>query len=107
MDNNSKKRIEMLEQYILEDSEDIFSKYALALEYIKGENTEGATSLLKGIIQKHPDYLAAYYQLGKLYEQSNSAEAKKVYESGIAVAQRQKNFKTLNEIQAALDSMDG
>ena len=96
----------MLKQYILEDSEDIFSQYALALEYVKGENGEGAISLLAGIIQYHPDYLAAYYQLGKLYEQRDSAKARKIYESGMAIAQRQKDFKTLNELQAALDSME-
>src|SRR4051812_10474751 len=107
MDSSSKKRIEILKQYISEDSEDIFSQYVLALEYIKQKSAPEAITLLSVIVRKQPDYLAAYYQLGKLYEINRSfGEAKMIYEAGIALAQRQKEFKTLNELRTALDLME-
>lgn len=107
MDAVSQKRIELLKQYISEDSEDIFSKYALALEFVKQKKSTDAVSLLLDIIKNHPDYLAAYYQLGKLYEHEGSAiEARKMYELGKAIAQQQKDFKTLNELNAAIDTLE-
>ena len=107
MNSSSEKRIEMLKQYISEDSEDVFLQYALALEYVNLDRREDALAMLTSIIANHPDYLAAYYQLGKLFEQSRlPVDAKKTYEAGIAVAQQQKEFKTLNELRAALDSME-
>jgi predicted Zn-dependent protease len=107
MNNSSQSRIEMLRQYLAEDPSDIFSQYALALEYAKAGNYIEAITLLNRLIEKDSDYLPAYYQLGQLCEETGSVEeAKHAYEKGISVARQQKEFKTLNELLAALDSME-
>jgi tetratricopeptide (TPR) repeat protein len=106
-ENTSNSRIEMLKQYIAEDPADLFSLYALALEYAKAGNNSEAVKILEGVLKKDTYYLAAYYQLGKLHEQSGSVQlAKKVYEKGIDIAQKQHNTKTLNELRSALDSLE-
>lgn len=102
----SDNRIQLLEQYIKEDSQDAFSTYALALEYANIGNSEKALSLFSTLVQNHPDYLAAYYHYGKLLEKLNNKEhAKDIYLKGIAVAQKQNNRKTLAEIKEAYNSL--
>lgn len=106
-DNNSKSRIEILKQFITEDANDTFSLYVLALEYAKTGNLIEAIALLRQVLENDSQYLAAYYQLGSLYEESrNIKEAKEIYEKGIIVAQQQGNIKTLNELRSALAAQD-
>jgi Tfp pilus assembly protein PilF len=106
-ENTSNSRIEMLKQYIAEDPADLFSQYALALEYAKAGNNAEAVKILEVVLEKDTNYLAAYYQLGKLYEQAGSVQkAKEVYEKGVLIAQQQRNMKTLNELRSALDSLE-
>jgi tetratricopeptide (TPR) repeat protein len=107
MDDSQKSRIETLKQYISEDPADTFSQYALALEYAKAGNREEAVKILKSIIATQPDYLAAYYQLGMLYEQSHLIkEAADAYQRGIVVARQRRDNKTLNELRSALDALE-
>ena len=85
------------------EPEDSFLNYALALEYAKINKLELAISTLATILQKDKNYLGAYYQLGKLYEQNNQKEqAIHTYKSGIAIAQQQSNSKALAELKEAL-----
>ncbi|HNQ13775.1 MAG TPA: tetratricopeptide repeat protein [Bacteroidia bacterium] len=103
---SSEKRIEILKSYILKDPKDFFSKYALSLEFIAGNRDEEAIVLLKEIIQANPQYLPAYYQLGKLMEKYNNAEeAIIVYEQGMEVAREQYDTKTYNELSQAVDGI--
>ena len=70
MNDNSGTRIEMLKAYIADDPADPFLPYALALEYVRLNKNEDAISLLEKVLNLNPDYLPAYYHLGKLYEKS-------------------------------------
>ena len=102
--SSSLKRIEALKQYLADDPEDDFSQYALSLEYMQGENYLEAISNLENLLARNPEYLAAYYQLGKLYElQQRMEEAVAAYEKGLTVARAQHNIKTYNELRSALD----
>ena len=100
-------RIEMLKAYLKEDPEDIFSNYALALEYLNiGENSLSC-EMLENILKKDEQYLAAYYQLGKVYEKTGRTEdAKRIYEKGTTIALNQRNQRTLNELRSAYDSLN-
>ncbi len=101
------ERIELLKGFLAEDPGDNFSLYALALEYVKLNNVTEAIQLLEKLLEKNPGYLAAYYQLGKLFEmQQQPDRASGVFEKGIEVARRQKNQKTLSELQSALDLLE-
>jgi cytochrome c-type biogenesis protein CcmH/NrfG len=101
------ERIELLKSFLEEDPDDNFSLYALALEYVNIHNIGEAIRLLENLLQKNPDYLATYYQLGKLYErQRNFARASDVFKKGMETAGKQKDQKTLNELQSALDLLE-
>lgn len=103
---SSEKRIEILRTYILKDAKDFFSKYALALEYIAINQDEEALLLFKEIIQVNPQYLPAYYQIGKLMEKYNRiSEAKHMYEQGMEVAREQYDTKTYNELSQAAEAL--
>jgi len=107
MKNSSNNRIEILKGYLADDPDDVFSNYALALEYMNSGENNPAIEMLERILEKDEHYLAAYYQLGKLYEgMARMKDAKMIYQKGIRIALNQKNQRTLNELQGACDSLD-
>jgi Tfp pilus assembly protein PilF len=99
----AKDRIKILKGMIGKDAKDLFSNYALAMEYNAAGDIKEAQKILEFIIKTDEKYLAAYYQLGKLFENNNKSDkAIEVYKKGAAIAQAQANFKTLGEINEAL-----
>ncbi len=99
------QRIEMLKKMVLEDPQDPFYPYALALEYIHTNRPE-ALSILIDVMRKYPDYLPLYYQAGLLsIESGKEEEGKAILEKGIAVAQKQNDRKTQNELRSLLDNL--
>jgi len=102
-----KSRIELLKQYLAEDPSDSFSQYALALEYANANNRNDAILLLEQLLNRQPDYLPCYYQLGKLYEiEGRPKQAITTFQKGIEIARKQKNQKTMGELQTALDMLE-
>jgi len=103
----SNSRIEMLKEFLVNDSADDFSEYALALEFEKTGSRKEALSHFENILKRNPAYLAVYYQAGRMYEAEHDlSNATSMYEKGIEVAAQQGNTKTLNELRTALDMMD-
>jgi Tfp pilus assembly protein PilF len=81
-------------------------KYALALEYVRIEESDTAKDCFLKLIKEDESYLASYYQLGKLYESLNDLEnAVEIYEKGIKIAQKSENKKTLLELQEAYNML--
>ncbi len=96
-------RLEQLQQMLLQEPTDEFLQYAIAIEYFSVNNFEKALNCLHTILNNKPDYLAAYYQAGKCYEELKQFEnAKAIYTKGIELAQKQNKTKTLNELREAL-----
>jgi tetratricopeptide (TPR) repeat protein len=96
-------RLALLEEMLKSEPNDSFLTYALALEHQKQNNTKKAIDLLQSIVINQPDYLATYYQLGKLLEsEGDKATAISAYEKGIVIARKTKNTKTLSELNEAL-----
>lgn len=92
--------------FLEEDPSDAFSRYALALEYLKADDADKAMEQLQHLLAAQPEYLAAYYQLGKILELKNEKDqAVDIYEKGKLVARKQGNTHTLNELNSALDSL--
>lgn len=104
--NQSDSKIKKLAAYIKKNPDDSFSKFALALEFLKDDQLKKARILFEDIQQKDPKYDGVYYHLGKLYEQSGRQdEALKVYKQGVQVAAEnghQRNTKELKEALAEL-----
>lgn len=99
------KRLDQLLEFFRQEPNDPFIIYALALEFTKS-NPEQAIHYFEGLLKNHPDYLATYYQAGKLFEQTNQPEkAIEIYQLGIEKSKQIKDFHTQRELQSALDSL--
>lgn len=100
-------RIEQLLEFINEDSNDIFSRYALALEYWNLNQLEDAKVSFLEVLAIDKEYLAVYYHLGKTLQALNELEsANEVFNQGIEVAISQGNQKTKAELLTALDELE-
>ncbi len=100
------QRIDQLLELLKQEPDDQFLNYALALEYAK-EDKSKAISIIEKILERDPDYLAGYYQLGQLLEQTESiSKAKEVYSKGIEIARKQRNNKTMGELNTAFDLLE-
>ena len=99
-------RIAQLQQLLLKEPDDAFLNYALALELAKNNETQKAITTVENILQKNANYLPAYYQLGKFYEQiGKKAKAADSYSKGAVIAQQQNNQKTWKELKEAFSAL--
>ncbi|MDE2846089.1 MAG: hypothetical protein OXO51_05220 [Gemmatimonadota bacterium] len=100
-------RLEQLEQLASKDPGDPFIQYAIALEYVSSHRLEEAAGILERLMAASPDYTAGYHQAGRVYEQlDRDDEARRCYEQGIVVAERQGDAKDLDEMREALAFLD-
>lgn len=95
------ERLKILLQLLEEEPNDPFHRYAVAMEYL-GKDIDEALKHLNILLAEHPDYLATYYQAAMLYaEREDEKEATAIFEKGVAVAEKQRNEKTLKELKGA------
>ena len=100
-------RLEQLEQLASKDPGDPFIQYAIALEYVSSHRLDQAAEILERLMTASPDYTAGYHQAGRVYEQlDRDDEARRCYEKGIVVAERQGDAKDLDEMREALAFLD-
>ena len=99
-------RVEKLKEYLKTNDKDSFLQHALALEYIKVGNDEGAKNLFNEILRREPTYIGSYYHLAKLLERMGDNEkAIKIYERGMEEAKKAGDNHTYNELQAAYEDL--
>lgn len=100
----SEARIEQLKSFIEADPTDTFTRFALALEYLKHDRNEEALEIFVNILRNEPGYTGVYYHLGKLYEkQGKQDEAVRIYSEGIVLCRQLNELHALQELQQALD----
>ena len=96
-------RLEQLQQMLAQEPNDEFLQYAIGIEYFSVGDFTKALECFNTILNTKPDYLAAYYQTGKCYEElKQTEEAKNIYSKGIELALKQNKAKTLGELREAL-----
>lgn len=96
-------RIEQLMAFLKESPEDAFLNYALATEFVGLGEDDKAEGIFRILLEKHPDYIATYYHLGKLLERkAEKEEAIIIYEKGIEKAKKTGERHSLSELQSAL-----
>ena len=101
-------RVEILKGFLDDNPNDSFSRYALALEYVKLGQHDDAVREFETVKKKDPDYLATYFQLGQLYLKMGQAhEAEKTFRTGITVATKAGDDHTRSELEGALDGLVG
>src|SRR5262245_1821504 len=99
-------RINVLKSFLESDPKDSFSRYALALEYVKLGQRDSALTEFETVRTNDPDYVATYYQLGKLYQNLGKLhDAEKTFRTGITVASKLKDDHTRSELEAALEEV--
>jgi len=98
------ERIEKLKSFIAADPTDLFSRHALAMEWVKVGDFNSAIQQMEEIISLDDQYLGTYYHLGKTYEKVSFFEkAIAVYEKGIQMARHLSKQHELRELMGALN----
>ena len=101
-------RIEILKGFLTQDPNDSFSRYALALEYVKSGQLSEARQEFETVCRNDPAYVATYFQLGQLYRSMGlSHDAEKTFRTGITVAAKAGDEHTRTELEGALESLLG
>jgi len=95
-------RLARLLQFLEEDPDDPFVRFALASEYLKAGDLDASLEWFEALARDHPDYVGTYYQLGKLYHRlGREEEALKAFEDGIQAASRVNDFHASSELRSA------
>ncbi len=96
-------RLKQIREMLEKEPNDDFLNYALAVELEASGNVKEAISQLQNLLNRNPDYLGAYYKLGKLFEEvKDETKAIGIYKSGLVVAQKQNNKKAAGELSEAI-----
>ncbi len=99
-------RIEFLQDTLKANPDDMFARYALAMELSTSDRPADAWPHFEYLLSHHPDYSATYFQAGKfLVQQNRWQEARGVFAKGIEVAQQQGNRHAESELLVALESL--
>jgi hypothetical protein len=76
------------------------------MECMNEGDTAAAETYFKQLLASHADYVAAYYQYGRMLASSDRAvEARGIFAAGIARAAQASDEHARQELQAALDDL--
>ena len=98
-------RLNALLKLVENEGNDSFTLYAIGLEY-KSIDKEKATRYFEDLVNKYPDYLPTYYQLGLIYyELDKNESAKLILSKGIELAKNLNEHKTHLELKSLYDEI--
>ena len=101
-------RLDKLLEFIKDEPNDEFLKYALATEYLRLNEGDKALSYYEDLVNNHPNYTGTYYHLGKLYEALNRKDdAIAVYEKGMEITKAKRDNHAFSELQAVYREATG
>ena len=96
------KRIEYLSSLLSSQTDDPFIRYGLALELLH-HDPDQAIAHFEILLEEFPDYLPTYYQAANLLLEIGSLErAVDIANAGMAIAEKQGENKTRDELNALL-----
>lgn len=101
------KRLEKLQKSLTANPGDAFTRYLVALEFVKLNQAEEALAHFRQLHSEHAAYVPTYYQYAQLLESlSRQTEAIAVYREGVRVARQAGDAHAASELQAALDLLE-
>jgi tetratricopeptide (TPR) repeat protein len=104
---NNMDRLTTLLTMARDKPNDPFLIFALALEYKSNGNQGESRLYFERLVCEYPDYVATYYQYGKMEEENGDlTKAVDLYSKGIGKAKAAGDSKTARELQQAIDMMD-
>jgi len=102
----SQSRIEQFQAFLDQDPNNTFARYVIAQEHTKAGALDEAVAAYRELLNRDPDYVAAYYHGGKTLEQlDDNAAANTLYTQGIEVANRVGNAHARAELEEALSAV--
>lgn len=95
-------RLQQLETMLAESPGDAFLLFAIAKEYESMKELDHALQHYHELLKNDPNYVGAYYHLGKLLEELDQGEeAMQIYEAGIEKAEAQNDQHSKRELAEA------
>jgi thioredoxin-like negative regulator of GroEL len=99
-------RIAMLTEILAANPEDSFARYGLAQEYSNSGQIDQAVKEFKTLLEKNPDYTAAYFMAAQaLVKDDRTDEAKRMLVDGVSSARRTGNTHAQSEMTAMLEEL--
>jgi tetratricopeptide (TPR) repeat protein len=96
-------RLEVLQSMVDQNPADAFSRYGLAMEYVRTGDLAAAVDQFRILLEHNPNYAAGYFHGGQTLEKLGRIdEAKQIYAKGIEVTSSTGDAHTRSELQAAL-----
>ncbi|MFQ5798035.1 MAG: tetratricopeptide repeat protein [Bacteroidota bacterium] len=103
----AKSRFEALKEFLAQDPNDSFTRYALAMEYVGQHELAKAVEQLEDLLGRDRLYVPAYQQLGYLYADfERRDEAIAILQRGIEVAMSTGDTHARSEMLDALDELE-
>jgi predicted Zn-dependent protease len=103
---NAKTRKQQIEEMLVDDPNDPFLRYGLAMEYVSGGDDAAAVQCLQELIAVAPDYVPGYQQLGQtLARMGRSDEARQAWTQGVQAAQKTGNQHASEEMQGFIENL--
>ncbi len=99
-------RLESLKSMTEQDPANERIRFMLCMEYASTGDYAGALSELDELIARHPGYVAAYFQAGRVAEDLGNADlARGYYTRGIEAAQHAGDRHAATEMSDALEAL--
>ena len=96
-------RIDKLTQFLNANPKDSFARFGLAMEYATLGESDKALENFQKLWESNPNYVAAYFQAGKLLAKAGKTDAaRQVLSDGIQAATRIQDQHAKSEMEAFL-----
>jgi len=106
MTDPSKVRRQKLEDFLVQNPNDAFARYGIALDCFRQGELEAADSHFKTLLVNNPDYVPAYQMYAQMLAQNHRVEeAKSVLNKGIESAIRVGNQHARSEMESHLSEL--
>ena len=96
-------RLDLLAERVQKNPKDLLARYGLAMEYAQQGAHDQAWENFRLLLEANPDYVAAYYQAGRLLQKMGQMQqAREMLRQGILVSARVGDLHSKSELEAAL-----
>jgi Flp pilus assembly protein TadD len=105
---NNPTRKQQIEAMLGAEPNDLFLRYALAMEHVGAGADAEAVRCLRELLALDPNYVPAYLQAGRaLARLGRDDEAREVWRAGVGVARRKGDEHAAGEMSGFLEGLEG